>query len=250
MKSLLAPLFIAILTTIQLSQATAALRCNTLHRPQTNLELEMSDLVDTNLFMIESSGNAAKSVKQVQRDNSARLTALNKLPMRTTGWKTLSKTKAQELIDSIETHRVTGNQYRYERTDMEVGYCFGRATFVHLQALRLGYKKEQIRKLWVVGPMEADKVNWRYHVATAIRNTTGEWWVIDNSVGVPMTPRQWFREQMQMSTDQKLDFFVSQPEKFGPYAGKYSRLELGLDVSRKTDFYRGYFSDLMKHIQP
>ncbi|MFN9069231.1 MAG: hypothetical protein ACK5V3_18555, partial [Bdellovibrionales bacterium] len=66
---------------------------------------------------------------------------------------------------------------KYDPTN-EIGFCFGRALFVHLELLRRGVSKDSIKKVFVVGDiveqLNGQEIRWQFHVATAVRDTQGE----------------------------------------------------------------------------
>lgn len=153
--------------------------------------------------------------------------------------------QAQRLLDSISPHPVVGQEAYdfYNRPGREIGFCFGRATYVHLALLKMGVKKEAIKKIWTVGET-GGQMNWIYHVATAVRTTDGKWTVIDNFVGKLVTAQEWATEMRKMTVDGKKATFITDAKKFHPQTGTYSRVELGLDLSREKDYYQHYFRDL------
>jgi hypothetical protein len=225
--------------------ANAGLRCAVVHQPVSEFEQSLKTLVDVNLMKTHHDSSQVLTSEAIQASNAKVLENLDQLPKRQS-YKALSLKDAESLIQQMTESPFVQNENRYSRKEVEMGYCFGRATFMHLHALKLGYKKEQIKKIWVVGPMEADNINWGYHVATIIRSPKGKWFVIDNEVGTPLTPKEWFAHFLPASTDGKLQVFVTEAEKLFPVAGKYSRFEMGLDMQRRQDYYRGYFKDLVK----
>ncbi len=159
----------------------------------------------------------------------------------------ISRKQAQKLLNSISPHPVVGQRAydSYNREGTEIGYCFGRATYVHLALLKMGVKKDAIKKIWTVG-LTGGQVNWIYHVATAVRTTDGNWTVIDNFVGRLITAQEWATQMRGMTIDGKKATYITDAKKFGPQTGKYTRVQLGLGLSRETDFYKNYFGDLLK----
>lgn len=155
--------------------------------------------------------------------------------------------QANKLLKSISPHPIVGDiayDY-YNRAGREIGFCFGRATYVHLALLRMGVKKDAIKKIWTVG-QTGGEVNWIYHVATAVRTTDGNWTVIDNFVNRLVTAQEWATMMRTMTVDGKKATFITDAKKFGPKTGAYSRVQLGLELSRDKDFYQNYFVDLFK----
>jgi hypothetical protein len=136
---------------------------------------------------------------------------------------------------------------KYDPTG-EIGFCFGRALFVHLELLRRGVSKDSIKKVFAVGDlveqMNGKEITWQFHVATAVRDTQGEWWVIDPSYKL-MKIRNWYKFMRQMATDRKLSVFVTQTPKIGPTAWEYNIQDGGL----LDPFYNNYFKDLFQHFK-
>ncbi len=191
----------------------------------------------------------AKSVKGIDALNKKELKDLNSLPLtfRENRFSVVDQDLAQLLVSSLSLHPVVSSlltKYEDPSHEVEIGYCFGRATYVHLLLLYLGLEKESVKKLWLVGPMNIENDTWEFHVATAVRSETGNWLVIDNETGL-LTAEQWLEHFKKSSEDQKLRLYVSDPEKFTAELTTYSRLELGLDLSNAEDAYSGYFKDLM-----
>lgn len=207
----------------------------------------MKELVDTDLGFLQQVQAQNLSVEQIKNLNQDALSGLNQITQtQSRPTKSISYAEANAFIQKIWQHPVVGKDTRYQRTETSIGYCFGRATFVHLEALRLGYTKDQIRKVWVVGEMD-NGIVWDFHVATAIRNQNQEWYVIDTVTGRPLSPEDWYNQFLKMSTDKKLRFFATNPEKFTKAAGSYDRIQLGLDLDKESDWYQNYFKDLMQN---
>jgi hypothetical protein len=126
----------------------------------------------------------------------------------------------------------------------KIGFCFGRAMNSHLKALRMGLAKENVRKIWAIGPMKygyRDEEIWTHHVATMVRGEDKKWYVIDKKGEMPMELREWYAQAKRFSTDGRLQLFATDPARWGPASNDvYSREELA------DDFYNGYFDDLLK----
>lgn len=156
----------------------------------------------------------------------------------------------KNIIDLVQRNEVTGYDFRerYQRPGVEIGFCFGRATFVHLALLKMGLYRDSIVKLWAVGTMETPGVTWDFHVATAAYVKDRGWMVLDSNYSEPMTVNAWFNEMREQNerADGKLRLYVSEPNRFGVDTGKYSRVQLGLDLNRETDWYQHYFVDMME----
>ncbi len=158
---------------------------------------------------------------------------------------------AQQLIDSISAHPVVGyTGEKYSQPGTEIGYCFGRATYVHLALLKMGVAKESIRKVWLVGTMFSSEVNWAFHVAVAVKSTSGEWLVVDSFTGRALEVGKWAEHFYPYNDKYKnLRLYITEASKFSVSLSKYSRSQLGLDLPVYKDWYKNYFLDLMKWFQ-
>ncbi len=199
------------------------------------------DLIEQQQFLRES--RTIEELLDLEKQELAKLTKAESDSPR----EAITLSQAQNLLDSISPHPVVGNAAynSYNRKGTEIGYCFGRATYVHLALLKMGVKKDAIKKIWTVG-LTGGQVNWIYHVATAVRTTDGNWTVIDNFVGRLISTQDWATQMRTMTIDGKKATFITDAKKFAPKLGTYSRVQLGLDLNRETDFYKNYFGDLFK----
>jgi len=133
-----------------------------------------------------------------------------------------------------------------------VGFCFGRATIVHMEALIRGMNPDSIRKIWIVGEMQG---GWGHHVATMIKGKDG-WNVLDPNLGRVVTIEEWIKayEPYKLKTaKQELMLFVSRADRFGPYSSQnYTGVDLfnttTTHYERSEDFYRGYFTDYFESL--
>lgn len=208
---------------------------------------EMKRLVDVDLFALRENEAQTLRSDQIHSLNKQVLQGLRDMRSDKQEPKSLSYDEAQNLINRINDHPVYGSYGPYERPGVSIGYCFGRAYGAHMLAIDAGFSKDQIRKLWIVGPMDSGWNQWQFHVATIVRDGNGTWWVIDTFTGKPMIPEEWFAVFKKQSTDNKLRLYATNPEKFAPTAGKYSRLQMGLDMKKPDDFYLNYFKDGTAH---
>jgi hypothetical protein len=196
--------------------------------------------------------------EEVKAGGAAYVEALNERTLRAletarpaNGAKPFGEFQASVAHRALDTNIVTSDRTKYEQPGTAIGYCFGRAMFVHLYALHNHYKKAQIRKIWAVGSMKTSYHNWAFHVATMVQDgATGEWRVVDSFMRNPVTPRAWFKVfQGQNQADRDLRVYVTPAEKFAPDLGKYSRDQLGLDLSPGEDWYKHYFTDMMETLK-
>lgn len=197
----------------------------------------------------ESSFNA----KTVHQKNRLMIQAIEKSEVNPQDHRAtaLSPKEIRKLYNYAVQHPIAGIQ-ALKKYDPEghIGFCFGRALFVHLELLRRGVSKDSIKKVFVVGEMiegtlgSTEVINWQFHVATAVRDTNGEWWVIDPSYEL-MKIRDWYRYMRTMSPDKTLSLFVTQTAKIGPSAWEYNTQPGGLLDS----FYNDYFKDLFAYFK-
>jgi len=221
------------------------------------------DLVDfelpvktVNMFEVREGAMSDGGVKKIQKHNDKLIELLSNMeaPQVTGNWKaSLELEDAHKLFAWLEAHPVASSHMlmKYDPNE-NIGFCFGRATAVHLEALGKPYKlhPSAIRKIWVFGPM---KGGWGHHVATIVltrKNPEGHTFVVVDPVTGVITAEKWIkdiRKNYQISAKDPLMYFVTDPSRFGPYPGKYTRMDLfGPDKgNRDTDAYRGYFDDLM-----
>jgi len=156
------------------------------------------------------------------------------------------------ILDFTQNHPLFGvQQADYERQGAALGYCFGRATFLHLLFLRLGLQKESIQKIWVLGHIKNDRRDgfWQFHVATMVYTDQRDWVVLDANIGYPLSARDWVQYYEQANPDGKLRFYYTSASKFGPSLGQYNRLQLGLDMAMDQDWYKHYFVDMMTYFK-
>lgn len=91
----------------------------------------------------------------------------------------------------------------------EGGFCFARAWAVQKEALKEIGTNPNIKKLWVVGNLRADRTDFSYHVATAVRSDDGAWYVVDPDFSKPMKVRDWYAEVSKWNRDKKLRLFAT-----------------------------------------
>lgn len=159
----------------------------------------------------------------------------------------LSAKELRKLFNYAVHHPVAGLEAlkKYDPKG-NIGFCFGRALFLHLELLRRGVAKESIKKVFAVGEMlEVDpsgkSITWQFHVATAVLGKDGKWWVVDPSYGL-MELREWYRFMKAMAVNNRMSLFSTPLSKIGPSAWEYNIWEGGLfDKS-----YRKYFKDLFE----
>lgn len=163
----------------------------------------------------------------------------------------LSKKWVERVVKSIDKHPVVSSyQYdKYNRKEVQIGFCFGRATYAHLALLKMGVNKDAIRKAWVVGSMKTF-VDWSFHVTTLVKDDkTNTWWAVDDFPGEVLSLNDWYKHMKKMDSQGNLRLYVTSPDKFSVSLGSYSRVQLGLDLDRKNDWYQHYFKDMLDWFQ-
>ncbi len=149
----------------------------------------------------------------------------------------VTNSEANEVYESMKNNNVVRCDLSYERPGQSIGFCFGRATIAHMEALRMGVHPEAIRKIWVIGDMG----HWGHHVATMVKTENG-WKVLDNVTGF-VSPEDWMTQmKAQTRGDKPLMFFSSNAERFGP-ASNAGYDPTDLFGSGSDDYYNSFFRD-------
>jgi hypothetical protein len=204
--------------------------------------------VDTNLksnFFTMARGSPAASVAS----NNQVLEGLKNLPMNANPGKRkagLSSSEIQKLYREVENHPVAAiaKVANYDKNNIGIGYCFGRATTAHIKALLNGADKSSIRKVWALGDLKNGDTHWRYHVTTIVRDAKGDWYAIDPIMGKVLPVEKWYSEMKKYDSVGNMRIFDTDAKRFSPGSpAKYSPREL------RGEQYENYFSDLMKSFQ-
>ena len=190
------------------------------------------------------------STKSIKRHNNELLDALKEPAPVSDPDKvfSLNKQDANFLVDLLRKHPTNGEKHEKKYDPEECyGFCFGRATLIHNEALRRNMDPESIKKIWAVGSLEKGK--WHFHVATMIKaKGKGSWWVCDPVYSVAISAEEWIRRMRHSSDDSRMMVFVTDPRRFSVYDPKnYTAIDLLGDG--KSDFYNGYFKDYLEHVQ-
>lgn len=155
--------------------------------------------------------------------------------------KGLSQAQLNELYLKASKNPVAdySNVKRYDPKG-NIGFCFGRAMNMHLEALRAGLAQENIKKIWAVGTMKYDNIFWQHHVATMVRGDDSLWYVLDPEYNKVLPLRDWYKEVKAMDTNDKLMFYASDAGRWG-VADDSGYLPDTLN----DPFYNNYFVDLL-----
>jgi len=189
-----------------------------------------------------------KSQKRIERHNKDLLKAL-KDPISASSSElvpAISRKDATLLVQTLLNHPTNGQKHEKKYDPEECyGFCFGRATLVHHEALRRKVDPAAIKKIWAVGSLE--KGRWQFHVATMVKaKGTGSWWVIDPVYSVAISAEEWIKRMQQGSDDDRMMVFVTDARRFSVYDPQiYTSLDLLGDG--KSDFYNGYFRTYLEH---
>lgn len=230
------------------SQVWAQNRCEGLFS-HGQLQLERKALAEQDLSKVYADETAGKTKEEIAEMNASTIAGIvNETPGRHTSTRAISITDADAaklLKLTLENPVVKPGNEKYDQPDVSIGYCFGRATFVHLMLLKMGLQKNSIRKIWAVGAMKAGGLTWQFHVATIAYTETQGWVVIDTNHYKPMPVRDWINHYGSQSEDGRVRFYATDASKFAFQIGKYSRVQMGLDLGKDKDWYRHYFKDMM-----
>lgn len=167
----------------------------------------------------------------------------------------LNDEQVKVIYDAMANSNVNKNHYCYD-TKGTIGFCFGRATIAHMEAIARHVHPDSVRKIWIAGDMGV----WGHHVATMVYTDKG-WMVLDTNIGTAVTTEAWIARYMPMKKagTNEIMVFTTQAGRFGPYdTQSYNAVNLfnthTEDFDKARDFYRGYFhdyfDDLDKAIRP
>lgn len=213
------------------------------------LASEFSRPIRTNLYD-DYNSLASQDVdpSEIEKVNLKALQEINSLQTesRPNRLKSINYEQAKTVLQSLNMNPITGPRgiFTYD-PEMRIGFCFGRALFVHLELLRRGVSKDSIKKVFAVGPMKNRAGNWQFHVTTLVRGPQENWLAIDNYLNRIVTLEQWMDEMRTFSTDKKLRFYLTEPNKIGPSGWEYNVKPGGLF----DPGYNGYFRDLFLYFR-
>lgn len=204
-------------------------------------------------FQIQETKNLSPStVKSLNKETLKKLT--DYIPLRR-GLRaaSISLKEATALLSLIKKHPVVSPEFtdKYQPQDVEIGFCFGRAAYLHLMLLKMGLQKDSILKIWAVGEMKTlhGEHNWGFHVGTLVYVRGYGWMSIDTNSFKIEPVRHWMQTYLDRSTDGKTRIYVTEADRFSVDISHYSRVEMGLDLNRENDWYQGYFQDMLSSIR-
>jgi hypothetical protein len=220
--------------------------------------LTHAQLVDNDEGLFELAARDTRGVQTaaIHADNLAdlqRFISFDVLSMNTDRGVDAAKPKflhtadAAEALRTVEANPVV-SLYSYNKYDPRnegIGFCFGRAMFIHLELLQRGLDRRAVQKAFVVGHMQTpDGGQWGWHVTTIAqsKNAQGKeiWLAIDPIVGRVIEVSEWYKLMRDSySTDKKLKLYITHGTRFGP-RGVYDEEQI------RNAFYNNYFTDMMK----
>jgi hypothetical protein len=157
------------------------------------------DIMSEYLVVNQMEFPSPEDIRKWNQETEAALARLSIPESRTSSRvSTVTMAQASDVLESIQRSRVISNISKYDPKG-DMGFCFGRAFYYHLELLRRGVHKDSIRKVFVIGNMQAYGMQWRYHVATSVRSADGSWIVLDNLIGKPVTIEKWFEKYQKFS---------------------------------------------------
>jgi hypothetical protein len=140
----------------------------------------------------------------------------------------IDQEQASRLLDAVKNHPVASLSVikKYDPDD-RLGFCFGRAMAVHLEANALGIDQNSVRKLFAVGNLSDGKGgNWNYHITTIIRASDGDWWAIDPIMDHVMKVRDWYEiVRDQLDNGKNMQIYSTPPTRFARGVGKYQKVD-------------------------
>ncbi len=189
--------------------------------PRDHPLFQISSRVDGKNLITDANGYFG-TMEEIQRDLMRFFKANSNPPA--DGRRYLNAKQAVYLHNFVRNHPIVGLKNTREVYDPEgcLGFCFGRATVNHAEAVLLGIDPQSIFKFWVAGPMKTDRVynphysvEWDFHVATLFKTAEGEWLVLDEFYESPLTAIEWMElHQSIAERDYRLLFYVSEPTRF------------------------------------
>lgn len=161
----------------------------------------------------------------------------------------LTNEEADVIYNAMSDSKVNKNHDCYDK-DGTIGFCFGRATIAHLEAIVRDVNPQAIRKIWIAGDMG----KWGHHVATIVKAEKG-WYVLDTEIGFVLSHEHWVSIYLPLKTPKATEImvFTTQAGRFSPYdTQSYNAMNLfnteSDDFKKTTDYYRGYFHDYFEDL--
>lgn len=155
---------------------------------------------------------------------------------------------ANKIYKAMEDSNVNKNHNCYD-TKGTIGFCFGRATIAHMEAIAREVHPDNVKKIWIAGDMGV----WGHHVATMLYTEKG-WMVLDTNLGRIVSSDEWIKSYMGYKKgDKDIMVFATQAGRFGPYDNRpYNAVDLfntqSEDFDKAKDYFKGYFHDYFESL--
>lgn len=241
-------MFIAILSLFGAATAFAEVPKNVHWLPSLQL-----DLFRHGQDLSAAGHDRSEVILEANRTALAVLDSLKPTEKNSTRRSFLELNEAYDLLKDLNTNPlINGDLGHLYDPESKTGFCFGRAAWVWLNAIRMGLSKEAIKKVFLIGPMNSYGRDWQFHVATAVRIKkkglffdSYEWMVIDNNFTEPKSVNFFYENYLAASTDKKLRLFISDPQRLG--ASNTIKFGPAHFKNPKNDTeYNAYFKDMLK----
>ncbi len=131
---------------------------------------------------------------------------------------------------------------KYNPIGADVGFCWGRAMTVQLEAIARKIAPDSIKKVFAVGDLNSGNTNWRYHVTTIIKGKDRTWWAIDPIMGREITLDEWTSKMNVYNKTGNMRFFITEGDRYGP-----SRTGPFIYKEKADQYYNHYFRDLLNY---
>ncbi len=151
--------------------------------------------------------------------------------------------KIAGIVKASEVARVE-NVIRYDNTG-QVGFCFGRAMFIHHLLLKAGIAPQDLARIFLVGQLLVQEQMWQFHTAILVRDAKEGYLVLDPLQEKVMGYREWMKLTAGYEIKGRYSrarFYITDARKFLPAFGKYDVAQLRLP------FLREYFAALAREM--
>lgn len=138
---------------------------------------------------------------------------------------------AQEILQKVAKSQVASleNVRMYPRGG-EIGFCFGRALYIHYLLVKAGVPQEQLIKIFTLGELLVGGQVWRFHVALAVRDKKAGFLVLDPLQSKPIPYGDWLKVVSKYDIKgpfSRSRFYVTEPRKFLPAFPEHDLKQLG-----------------------
>ena len=156
---------------------------------------------------------------------------------------------AKLIYRAMADSNVNKNHSCYDK-EGTIGFCFGRATIAHMEAIVRNVHPDAIKKIWIAGDMGV----WGHHVATMVYTKDG-WIVMDTNLGKMIPVDEWvtYYRPFKKEKAKEIMVFTTQAGRFGPYDNRpYNAVDLfntnSEDFDKAKDFFKGYYHDYFQSL--